>query len=285
MTPMDMLEAMLETPSGPLAAGAPAVANGSSASSDGPAADAQQAQTSARAQRQAKAMLLPDAIKVPGQEWALISVVGPQGFNQRADSMALKLRGVFATEDAARAQAEVLRQVDAMVDIWVVGMYHWLPLPPPLGLDRANYADKQLNDIFQGYAENAIKAKQHFEERKRAVLMDGLDEHLLPEERLQVPDARLAMAAMEPERALEIAKAGVDTMLRAAAKVCTKGQAVVDALLDIAATAVAGSQAVLAAAKETEPTPAEEPGAAAAATPTVTEDSAEAGPSSVAGTS
>jgi hypothetical protein len=107
-----------------------------------------------------------DLIQIPSQRFALISIVSPQS-NQKYQSCALKIRGVFATEDEGRRHANKLAKMDATFDVFLVDMYKWLPIPPDTDhIDDQVYQDKMLNDIIQGHKEQQMLVKQHFEERK-----------------------------------------------------------------------------------------------------------------------
>ena len=71
-----------------------------------------------------------DYITVPGQLYAVISLVGPNGTNQRNDKFGLKIRGCFASMEEAHSHVKRLQQVDKTMDIFVADMYKWLLIPP-----------------------------------------------------------------------------------------------------------------------------------------------------------
>jgi hypothetical protein len=107
-----------------------------------------------------------DLIQIPSQRFALISIVSPQS-NQQYKSCALKIRGVFATEDEGRRHADKLSKMDSTFDVFLVDMYKWLPIPPDMdNIDDQVYQEHMLNDIIQGHKEQQMLVKQHFEERK-----------------------------------------------------------------------------------------------------------------------
>ena len=107
-----------------------------------------------------------DAIQIPSQRFALISIVSPQS-NQKHDTCALKIRGVFATEEDGRRHADKLAKMDTTFDVFLVDMYKWLPIPPNSDLiEDKVYQEKVLNDIIQGHKEQQVLVKQHFEEQK-----------------------------------------------------------------------------------------------------------------------
>lgn len=132
-----------------------------------------------------------DIVTVPGQVYALVSFVSPTS-RQRSDKCAMKIRGVFGTREEAAAHVKKLMRMDNAVDIFIADMYKWLPVPPdPNGIEDQEYTDTFLNDLMKGYKESQLAAKQHFAERKRVLMEEGLEAVLTPEERLpqpQVPD-------------------------------------------------------------------------------------------------
>lgn len=116
-----------------------------------------------------------DLIQIPSQRFALISIVSPQS-NQKYQSCALKIRGVFATEEEGRRHANKLAKMDTTFDVFLVDMYKWLPIPPDTDhIDDQVYQDKMLNDIIQGHKEQQLLVKQHFEERKMESMMQRIE--------------------------------------------------------------------------------------------------------------
>ena len=129
-----------------------------------------------------------DVVTVPGQVYALVSFVSPTS-NQKGDKCAMKIRGVFGTREEAAAHVRKLMRIDNSFDIFLVDMYRWVPVPPdPNAIEDQEYNEKFLNDLIKGYKESQLAAKQHFAERKRAVMEEGLDATLAPEERIPRPE-------------------------------------------------------------------------------------------------
>lgn len=131
--------------------------------------------------------LTNDYITVPGQNYALISVVSPDS-NQKAEQCGIKIRGVFNSRQEADAHARTLQQADPDFDIYLVDMYKWLLVPPdPSKIEDQEYQEELLNGLLKGYRQNQLLAKQHFEERKASVMQEGLEKNLLPHERIAPP--------------------------------------------------------------------------------------------------
>ena len=108
-----------------------------------------------------------DFIQIPGQAFALISVVSPSSSQQHA-TCALKIRGVFSNKEDAEHHVKRLMQADSTFDVFMVELYKWLPIPPNVEMiENKVYQEEMLNSIIQGHKEEQLRAKQHFEERKR----------------------------------------------------------------------------------------------------------------------
>ena len=119
--------------------------------------------------------LTTDPITVPGQKYALVSFVSPTG-NQRADKLAMKIRGCFQTIEEARTHAKHLSEMDRSFDVYVVEMYNWLAIPPnPDDIQDQEHQDRWLNDFVKGHKDEQLKAKKHFEERKQE-MMENIQE-------------------------------------------------------------------------------------------------------------
>ena len=130
--------------------------------------------------------LKADSIQIPGQRYALISVVSPSS-SQKNDTCGVKIRGVFETVEEAQMQAKTLSKTDPLFDVFLVEMYKWLPIPPNTDMiENQEYQDNVLNTIVKSHAEEQIKAKEFFEQRKLELMqgngdpIDGIDMNVGP---------------------------------------------------------------------------------------------------------
>ena len=123
--------------------------------------------------------LKADEIQIPGQKYALISVVSPSSA-QKNDTCGVKIRGVFETVEEAKMQAKKLNKVDPLFDVFLVELYKWLPIPPNTSMiENQEYQDEMLNTLVKGHAEEQLRAKEFFEHRKLELMegsRDPLDE-------------------------------------------------------------------------------------------------------------
>lgn len=150
--------------------------------------------------------LEPDYLTLPGQNFALVSFVGPEFCRQKSGQFAMKVRGCFATEEEAKAYVKRLqRSGDNVVDIFLVAMYNWVPCPPdPMAVQSQEYQEQFLQDLMSGYAESQRSAKEIFNDRKEKVMKDGLDAHLTEKERIPPPAAPLPASEKMPEFTREV---------------------------------------------------------------------------------
>jgi hypothetical protein len=112
-------------------------------------------------------ILEQDFTTVPGQQFALISLVGPD-LPQKNEKFGLKIRGVFATKPEAESYAKRLQKDDATFDIYLVDMYKWLLIPPDRDqIGDVHYVEEKLEEIMTKYRDNQRNARAMFEKRKK----------------------------------------------------------------------------------------------------------------------
>ena len=110
-----------------------------------------------------------DEAKIPGQNYALISIVAPQT-RQKHDEICIKIKGVFSTIEEANKHASMLQKIDSVFDIYVVEMYSWLLVPPNTDHMEQTHVDSKLNELISNHRSEQLKAKAHFDERKRELI-------------------------------------------------------------------------------------------------------------------
>jgi hypothetical protein len=114
-------------------------------------------------------------LSVPGQLYALISVVGPDQ-PQRADKLALKIYSCHGSLDDAKSHAARLQKEDATFDIMVVETCTWALIPPDKkSIEDTHYAEEKLEEIFTKYHENRRAAAAMFEKRKRDMMAKPIE--------------------------------------------------------------------------------------------------------------
>jgi len=114
-------------------------------------------------------------LSVPGQLYALISVVGPDQ-PQRADKLALKIYSCHGSLDDAKSHAARLQKEDATFDIMVVETCIWGLIPPDKrSCSDVHYVEEKLEEIMQKAKENRAQAAALFEKRKRDLMAKPLE--------------------------------------------------------------------------------------------------------------
>jgi hypothetical protein len=104
---------------------------------------------------------------LPGQSYALISIVGPEQ-PQKHDKLALKIYSVHASVEDAKKYAARLQKEDATFDIYVVETCTWGLIPPSRDMNiETHYVDERLEEIMTKFHENKRMAAALFEKRKR----------------------------------------------------------------------------------------------------------------------
>lgn len=129
-----------------------------------------------------------DIITVPGQRFALVSFVGPMA-RQKTEQCGMKVRGVFATREEAAAHVKRLQKFDPLFDVFMLEVGKWVCVPPDIEkIEDVQYQEEYLQTLISGYKQNQEEARRHFQERKMAVMEQGLDANLSENERLAPPE-------------------------------------------------------------------------------------------------
>lgn len=105
-------------------------------------------------------------LKVDGQNWALIVVLGPEGCTQRNVKFVETILGTFDTEAECDAHAEKLWQLGYQwFDMHKVPMYKCLPFPPNTKVENVKYVEDEMNRIMQGYKNQEVYAQKALQDR------------------------------------------------------------------------------------------------------------------------
>jgi len=111
--------------------------------------------------------LAEDRVKLPDQNYALISIVSPENTTQKHDKLCIKIKGVFGLLEDAKGYAKQLMDEDPLFDIYVVSLYEWLLLPPNTNsIKEQVYTDEDLNTMIYEYRKHQEISKKQFEIRK-----------------------------------------------------------------------------------------------------------------------
>ena len=109
--------------------------------------------------------LAPIDVRVPGQNYALVSFVSPTGA-QKSDTLGFRLYGAFETLDEARAHAALVNAADSAFDVYVVEMRKWCAWhPDPMDVVDKVYSDKRLDEMIRAHRDAQAEAQKAYEER------------------------------------------------------------------------------------------------------------------------
>ena len=114
-------------------------------------------------------------VTLPGQQYALISIVGPEQ-PQKSEKLGLKIYSCHGTLDDAKSHAARLQKEDATFDIMVVETCTWALIPPDKSsITDVHYVEDKLDEIFTKYHENRRAAAAMFEKRKRDMMAKPIE--------------------------------------------------------------------------------------------------------------
>jgi hypothetical protein len=108
---------------------------------------------------------MEDLVRVPGQNYALVSFVSPAGA-QKSDTLGFCLYGAFDTLDEARAHAALVNSADSAFDVYVVEMRKWCAWhPDPMDVVDKVYSDTRLDEMIRAHRDAQAEAQKAYEER------------------------------------------------------------------------------------------------------------------------
>jgi hypothetical protein len=102
--------------------------------------------------------LEPDVYRVPGQAWALFSMIRPEEYkaahhkNRDYHGYLIKFRGVFATREEAEAHIKKVMAIDRHFDVHLIPAFSWSGIDDDCVEDR-QYANEMVGSILKGYFE------------------------------------------------------------------------------------------------------------------------------------
>ena len=113
-----------------------------------------------------------------GQRWVCLSFLTPETVKMKSDVRSVKVRGVFGSEEEARARCEKIREFDSDFNVYVAPVGHWLPwCDDPDKAKDFNYSNDKLNEMMKSYYENQAQAKSEFEKRKNEMVQNSIKEN------------------------------------------------------------------------------------------------------------
>lgn len=111
-----------------------------------------------------------ELIQVPGQTIALVAFIGPYEF-LRAKHPVFQLNAICGCADPQSALRKLRKNTDNRYDIYTLGMYEWIAIPPNKTFMADNKAHEEfLNSIIIRHKKELLLRKHLFEFRKTRIM-------------------------------------------------------------------------------------------------------------------
>jgi len=117
-----------------------------------------------------------DPIEVPGQKFFVFSYAAPHTSPQHCKYIAIKIRGVFNTKEEADKRLAEVHQMDPDFDIFVLDMYEWIVIPPPVEHQTAMpcfYNQPKLQELMKNHYETVARGASEVQERMQKSVDEG----------------------------------------------------------------------------------------------------------------
>jgi hypothetical protein len=112
------------------------------------------------------------AIRTPGQNYVLLSFVGP-GCAQKTEDLGMKVWGAFDTMENAKAHMEVIhKDIDNKhYHIYVMSMYEWAVIPPKVEyMTDQHHHDEKLHEMITEHDRQTSLASELFSARNQKLM-------------------------------------------------------------------------------------------------------------------
>ncbi|KAG5183038.1 hypothetical protein JKP88DRAFT_154757, partial [Tribonema minus] len=100
------------------------------------------------------------------QRFCVMTVVAPEGTNQKSEDMVIRVYGCKETLAEANRWAKSIRDSCDMWDVYVVKTNSWAPLPPRISeIDEVQFTDARVQAVHDSYVEHQRGQKRDMMER------------------------------------------------------------------------------------------------------------------------
>lgn len=108
--------------------------------------------------------------EIPGQKFALLSFVSPEGI-MNCKVRGLMVRGVYATQSEAETACQNLKKIDKYHDVFVGPVGKWLPWNPTTKqAEKVKYRNAKLDKIMAKVHESDLKELNELVGRRKEIL-------------------------------------------------------------------------------------------------------------------
>tara|TARA_B110000208_G_scaffold84764_1_gene107477 strand:+ start:2271 stop:2933 length:663 start_codon:yes stop_codon:yes gene_type:complete len=110
------------------------------------------------------------------QNFVCLSILTPE-LVKNCKIRAIKIRGIYSTEEEAKHRCRELSKLDPDFNIYVAPVGCWVPwCDDPDKANDCEYQNKELNKLMQAYKENQINSKEIYEKRKNEMIEKTIKE-------------------------------------------------------------------------------------------------------------
>jgi Family of unknown function (DUF5832) len=134
---------------------------------------------------------VPDRLKDKSQRYCVMTVVAPNGTNQKCDELMIRIHGCRKSMADANKWAKALRDSNDFYDVFTVKTNEWAPLPPNLKeVGEVSFTDQRVQTIHDNFVSHLKGEKKELEERLKLAHEEKearrLKEAAAKEERVQI---------------------------------------------------------------------------------------------------
>lgn len=113
---------------------------------------------------------------IHNQKFVCLSIVTPE-IVKNCNVRAIKIRGVYASEEEAKNRCRELNKIDPDFNIYIAPVGSWVPwCDDPDKAEDCEYSNDELNKLMKAYKENQVKAKMLHENRKQELIEKNIRE-------------------------------------------------------------------------------------------------------------
>lgn len=179
---------------------------------------------------------IPEHLKDKSQRYCVLTVVAPQGTNQKSKDLMIRVYGCRGTLSDANKWAKRLRDSNQFFDVYTLKCHEWAPMPPRIEcIDNVQSMDDRIQKIHDQFKAEKKGQLQELETK----MMDAHKEIAVRRAKRQQQEEEQAIAVQEEDLDAFSSAAAVAAAAVAGGSTSTSVGAVLDA--DAAVSAVLAS--------------------------------------------
>lgn len=114
-------------------------------------------------------MDVPEHLRDRSQRFCVMTVVAPEGTNQKSKEMAIRIYGCRATLQEANKWAKALRDSNNFWDVYTVKCHEWAALPPRIDqIEEIRTTEERVQKIHDQFKYEEMCRKKDLEKRMDA---------------------------------------------------------------------------------------------------------------------